>query len=380
VDLDVQAIDQLLKFIGGETEREAKPNAATRNFVAEAIAKLIEKKNASDAVGKLREVVGAGDSAAKKAGGCMALGFLPKGQVGAGEREALQVKGLGDAAGEVKEAAAIALGKVGDDSSASDLTRAAGDANQDVQIAALRALAAIHPKNADTVKTLGDMVADEPDTVGGASKKVLTGAKADQVREYATAALGEIGSADSTISLLRARRDSGRNVREAATIAIQQIYKSDAKATVAAALAVFKNEKKKTDDRSGAALLLGDTGEAGVGRELVSRLIDFNPPRVLRDSDAGVRIKICEGLGNLKAKSKSACEGLLKCMSDEYEREAVRDAAAAALAAIFGMEPEKTGSPDADKLFKASNPKPARDAAIQKWKEYLAGQGLKDEA
>jgi hypothetical protein len=44
-----------MKFIGGETEREPKPNMATRNFVAEAIAKLVEKKNASDAVGKLRE-------------------------------------------------------------------------------------------------------------------------------------------------------------------------------------------------------------------------------------------------------------------------------------------------------------------------------------
>jgi len=209
---------------------------------------------------------------------------------------------------------------------------------------------------------------------------VLTGAKADQVREYATAALGEIGNPDAIPAMLRARRDSARNVREAATIAIQQVYKADPKATVTAALAVFKSEKKKTDDLSGAALLLGDTGEAGVGRELAARLIDPNPPRVLRDSDAGVRIKICEGLGNLKAKTKSACEGLLKCMADEYEREAVRDAAASALAAIFGLDPEKAGSPDTDKLFKASNPKPARDAAIQKWKEYLAGQGLKDEA
>jgi len=380
VDLKAAAIDQLMKFIGGETEREPKPNAATRNFVAEAIAKIIEKENASDAVGKLREIVGTGDSASKKAGGCVAIGFLPKAMVGAGEREALQVKGLGDPAAEVKQAAAVALAKVGDDSSASDLTRAAGDTNQDVQIAALRALAAIHPKNADTVKALGDMVADEPDTIGGASKKVLIGAKADQVREYATAALGEIGDAAAVPALLRARRDSGRNVREAATVAIQQVYKADPKATVASALAVFKSEKNKTDDRSGAALLLGDTGDAGVGRELANRLIDFNPPRVLRDSDAGVRIKICEALGNLKAKTKSACEGLLKCMSDEYEREAVRDAAAAGLSAVFGLEPEKTGSPDSDKLFKASNPKPARDAAIQKWKEYLAGQGLKDEA
>ncbi|HZE96634.1 MAG TPA: HEAT repeat domain-containing protein, partial [Planctomycetota bacterium] len=152
----------------------------------------------------------------------------------------------------------------------------------------------------------------------------------------------------------------------------------DGKATVSKALAVLQNEKKKTDDRSGAALLLGDTGEAAVGRELAARLIDMNPPRVLRDSDSGVRIQICKALGNLKAKTKSACEALLKCMSDEYEREAVRDASAAGLASIFGLEPEKAGSPDADKLFKASNPKPARDSAIQKWKEYLAGQGLKD--
>src|SRR5579862_643142 len=380
VDLDAAAIDQLLKFIGGETEREGKPNAATRNFVAEAIARIIEKKNASDAVGKVREVVGAGDSAAKKAGACLALGFLPKTLVGAPEREALQVKGLGDAAGEVKEAAAIALGKVGDDGSASDLTRAAGDANQDVQIAALRALGAIHPKNADTVKALGDMVADEPETIGGPSKKVLNGPRADQVRELATAALGEIGDASAVLALLRARRDTAKNVSEAATVAIQQVYKADGKGTVAASLPVFQSEKKKTDDRIGAVLLLGDTGEAALGRELAARLIDMNPPRVLRDSDAGVRIKICEALGNLKAKTKSACEGLLKCMSDEYEREAVRDAAAAALAAIFGLDPEKQGSADADKLFKASNPKPARDAAIQKWKEYLAGQGLKDEA
>jgi hypothetical protein len=62
-------------------------------------------------------------------------------------------------------------------------------------------------------------------------------------------------------------------------------------------------------------------------------------------------------------------------MSDEYEREAVRDAAFQALSSIFAIPAE-----DKDKQFKASDPKPARDAAIQKWKEFLAGQGLKDEA
>ena len=380
VDIGPSALDQLAKFIGGETEREPKANAATRNFVAEAMAKIIEKNNSTEGVEKLRAACASGDNAAKKAGGAAGLGFLPKAMVGANERGALQT-GLGDAAGEVKESAANALGKVGDESSAADLTRAAGDANQDVQIASLRALANIKPKNADTIKALSDMVADEPEKIGDPSKKVLMGAKADQVREWATAALGEIGDPTAGKALLRARRDTAQNVREAAAIAIQKVYKADAKGLVAIVLPVFQSEKNKTDDRSGAALLLGDTGEAALGRELAARLIDTNPPRVLRDSDTGVRIKICEALGNLKAKTKSACEtGLLRCMADEYEREAVRNAAYKALCAVFGLDPDKEGSADADKKFKASDPKVGRDAAIQKWKEFLAGQGLKDEA
>jgi HEAT repeat protein len=380
VDIGVPALDQLIKFIGGETEREPKPNAATRAFVAEAMARIIEKGNYTEGVEKLRGALQSGDNAAKKTGGAIGLGFLPKTMVGANERGTLQTQGLGDASADVKEAAANALAKVGDESSGADLTRAAQDASQDVQIAALRALANIHPKNADTVKALGDMVADEPEKIGDPSKKVLAGAKADLVREQATTALGEIGDPTAALSLLRARRDTARNVREAATLAIQKVYKADGKAMVATALEVFRSEKKKTDDRSGAALLLGDTGEAGLGKELAARLIDVNPPRVLRDSDSGVRIQICAAMGNLKAKTKSSCEALLKTMSDEYEREAVRNAAYRALCETFGLEPEKEGSADKDKMFKASDPKPARDAAIQKWKEFLSGQSLRDEA
>src|SRR5262249_55228437 len=198
--------------------------------------------------------------------------------------------------------------------------------------------------------------------------------KADLVREYATAALGEIGDPNAVQYLLRARRDSARSVREAAAIAVQQVFKADGKATVDAALAVFKDEKKKTDDRSGAALVLGDTGSQPVGPELAARLIDMNPPRQLRDADSGVRIKICEALGALKAKTKSVCEALLKSMSDDFEREPVRDAAYRALCAIFGLEPERDGSADKDKLFRASDPKPARDEAARKWEDFPAAQ------
>ena len=57
------------------------------------------------------------------------------------------------------------------------------------------------------------MVADEPDQIGGASKKVLAGAKADRVREYATAALGEIGYPNAVPALLRAATPPATSAR-----------------------------------------------------------------------------------------------------------------------------------------------------------------------
>src|SRR6185436_1636116 len=81
-DIGVPALDQLFKFIGGETEREPKANAATRAFVAQAMAKIIEKNNHTEGVQKLRGALQSGDNAAKKAGGAMGLGFLPKAMVG----------------------------------------------------------------------------------------------------------------------------------------------------------------------------------------------------------------------------------------------------------------------------------------------------------
>ena len=64
---------------------------------------------------------------------------------------------------------------------------------------------------------------------------------------------------------------------------------------------VFKDEKRKTDDRGGAALTVGDTGDVELGKKASEQLVDMNAPRVLKDADPGVRIKICEGLGNLIA-------------------------------------------------------------------------------
>jgi HEAT repeat protein len=372
VDLGPGAVDRLLKHIGGECDRgQGKPNAATRCYVAEAVARIIEKHGVTDAVGKVRDLVGGGDSGPKKAGAAMCLGFLPKDKVGAAERDALS-KGLGASEVEVKEASGNALARVGEAGQAGDLTKAAQDTDANVQIAALRALSNIHPDNPDTIKALGEMIADESDTPGGQSKKVVNAV----VREYAVDALGNIGNPAAMSSLLRSRRDTMRNVRIATTAAVQKCYKAKAEECVKILDEVLKNEKNKTDDRIGAALCLGDSGDAGLGKKLVLRLTDENPPLVLKDQDPAVRIAICQALGTLKAKRLTVVERLIQAVTDESEREAVRDAAYEALKATV-----QTELPDAS-VFKASDPKDKREPAMKWWLEWFGTEKgkLKDEA
>ncbi len=356
VDLGPEALEHLVKFIGGVTEREPKPSPATRHFVAQVIARLGEK--GAPAAEKFREILG-GSDAAQQVGAALGLGYLPKTGVGPGDREALQERGLGATDPGVKEASALALGKVGEDGASAALTRAAGDSDANVQIAALRALSIIHPKNADTVKALGDMVADESDPPRKSANSI--------VREHAVDALGAIGDPQAMEALLRSRRDPMRNVREAAILAVRKVFQADAAASAEILKKVFKDEKRKTDDRLGAALALGDAADPALGKILVEQLVDQNPPRVLRDQDPGVRMKICEALGNMKdtARKKSLVMPLVQCLRDEDEREAVRDAAFEALKSITALS-----SDEKDRQFKASDPKPARDAAGQKWLEY----------
>jgi HEAT repeat protein len=367
VDLGAESLELFEKFIGGVTERDPKPSPATRYFVAQVMAKLTEKGAATGAE-KLRTIL-SGSDASQQTGAALGLGYLPKASVGQSEKEALQARGLEAADPGVKEAAALALGRVGDDGAAAALTKAAQDTDANVQIAALRALSIIHPKNADTVKALGDMIGDEPE--GGTPKKSPNSI----VREYATDALGSIGDPQAMASLLRARRDSMRNVREAAILAVQKVFKADAAASAAELKKVFTDEKRKTDDRSGAALALGDSGDPAIGKTLSEQLVDQNPPRVLRDQDPGVRIKICEAIGNLKeaAKKKAIVGALVACLRDENEREAVRDAAYEALKSVFGINPD--GDSDKDKKFKASDPRPARDAAGAAWLQHIGNVG-----
>ena len=338
------------------------------------MARIIEK-HAPDAVGKVRDLVSGGDTGPKKAGAAMSLGFLPKDKAGATEREAL-AKGLGASEVEVREASANALARVGEAGNAPDLTKAAQDADANVQIAALRAISNIRPDNADTIKALGEMIADEAETPGGPSKKVLTGPLAHLVREYAVDALGNIANPAAVPYLLRSRRDMMRNVRIASSAAIQKCHKAKPDETRDAALAVLRDEKRKTDDRIGAALCIGDTGDASQGKPLVLRLIDENPPLVLKDQDPAVRIAICQALGNLKAKRLTVVERLIQAMSDENEREAVRNAAYEALKSTAGAEVPENAQ------FKGSDPKDKRDAAVKWWQDWFGAEkaNLKDEA
>ncbi len=373
--VDIGALDALLVFIGGETDMDKKANAPTRLFVAEACAKVVEKT--SNGVEKLQQKVTGGASPAQKAGGASALGALQKSAVGDGGRSAL-VGGLAAAEPEIKESCANALGRVGEPANAPDLARtAAGDTDRSVQVAALRAIARLKPKGVpNVIPVLGELIADEPEP--GKPGKM---AKDPAVREGVCDALGAIEDAEAMQFLLRGRRDTTRNVREAAAVAVQKVFKADPDKSAAVAVEALKDEKRKTFDRMGAALSLGESGSLKMAVELSKRIIDVNPPRLLKDIDPFVRIAVCQALGILKLKSLAGANALSLVLADEAEAEAVRDAAYKALCAIADKDPDKEGSPEAALKFKASDPKAARLGAIQQWKEWFEKEkgSFKDE-
>lgn len=390
-DLGDKVFDQLLTFIGGETAKDqGNASGATSQFVAEACARIIEANNAAAGASKLVEAVGSGDTPAKQAGACAAIGFLPKASIGSSERDALQSRGLAGATPLVQEQAAYALAKVGDDGAAADLTQAAESGEQAVQLAVLTALREIHPNNDETIEALGKLAADERDdgTVGERSPDF-------SVREYAVDALGAIANPSAVDPyLIRARRDTTENVRRAASRAIKNVYQSAGAETSKSALAILgvegdagayrtnvdEAEKRKTYDRIGASLAIGDMEDGNLAKGLARRLRDENAPRELRDGDPGVRMAMCKALGNMKnnARDKFVVGRLYRSMWDENEREPVRQAAYEALKAIMDVDPDKEGSSDTDKMFKASDPKPKRDEAIGNWKTFLDGAQLLD--
>ncbi len=342
IDEGSPAVAKLMKYVGGDLadlekglpkDVVDKARASTRMFVAESIAKLA-KDAGGDTVAALRDMVGGGASRDQKAGAALALGFLPKDMVTGQERDTLDKRGLADGDPVVRAAAARALKSVGDASNAAGLTAVAtnlaGD-NLAAQQWALRAITAIRPKNPDTVKALGDLIGETEK----ASTESLT-------RELGCDALGAIGdpSAITELYLLRARRDLAQNVRDGAQRAIRAIASGN-ESVAAALLAVMKNEKndRKSSDRVGAALAMGDMGVAKYAMGMVWRLVDQNPPLLLKDPDPAVRAAVCRGLGTMgdNAKFRDVGEKLLEAIATE-DSEQIRRDAYSALRAINGAD------------------------------------------
>jgi HEAT repeat protein len=357
LDVGASALPKFVKFIGGELpdlekgltkELIARARASTRMFTAETVAKLLGS-GGGDALSALRDMVGGGSSSDQKAGAALALGFMDKGAIGAQEREVLDKRGLADSDPVVRAAAARALKNVGDASNAGGLrtvaTNNAND-NEQAQIWALRALAAIKPKDPDVVKGLGQLVGDEGE-VGTMSDKISTNGLVRELACEALSAIGEPG-AITDLYLLRARRDLAQNVREAAQRAIREIGKSNASVgdhVVKVLQQAFKDDKGepipvRSNDRVGAALALGDLGQDKYAMAMVWRLVDENPPTLLKDQDPAVRAAVCRGLGTLgeAARIKEVGDKLIEAMATEAGSEQIRRDAYNALKAIAGQD------------------------------------------
>ncbi len=356
VDLGTGAIDAWMQRLdGANPEQEmifgkvapaqkkilvGKSRDACRHFVAQVIARLAGKSgNGSSIARRLRSGVSAGGE--KGAGAALALGNLDRRDVDGSCRRSLN-EALGGYSDILKESAALALMRVGDAENASNLIVVAVAAARETQadspkvrasIAALRALAVLKPRDKLSISKLGELVGDEPEDKL-ASKKALLAI----LRKFACEALENMADASIAPMILRARRDTIGTVRSAAASAIRKIHTQDS--TMALKFAgILKNEDTPPADRIGAALALGDTGQAARAYDLVYRIMDENAPRVLRDPDPAVRAAACRALGEIGDHSQFTIEALFAGMSDDAEE--VRQQAYASIRRIVGKDVAK---------------------------------------
>ncbi|MEJ5343928.1 MAG: HEAT repeat domain-containing protein [Chloroflexus sp.] len=206
------------------------------------------------------------------------------------------VQALGDGDADVREAAAAALGRIGDAAAVPALVPVLRDGYADVREAAAAALGQIGaPAVPALVQALGD---------GDAN-----------VRRAAAAALGQIGDAAAVPALVRALGDGERQVREAAAAALGQI--GDAQAVPALVRALKYGNALV---RWAAAAALGK-----IGAPAVPALV-----RALRDGDWKMRRAAAEALGAIG--NTQVVPALVEVLGDENWY--VRRAAAAALGQI----------------------------------------------
>jgi HEAT repeat protein len=234
---------------------------------------------------------------------------------------------LRDADWQVRRAAAAALREIGDAAAVPGLLAALGDADANVREAAAAALGEI----GDAAAVPGLLAA-----LGDADWRV---------RRAAAAALGEIGDAAAVPGLLAALRDAEEDVRRAAAAALGQIGAP----AVPGLLAALRDAEE--DVRRAAAAALGEIGDAAAVPGLLAALGDaswyvreaaaaalgqIGAPAVpgllaaLRDADANVREAAAAALGEIGY--AAAVPGLLAALRDaEWS---VREVAAAALREI----------------------------------------------
>ncbi len=376
VDLGAPALEKLPAYLSGATDGDkglapdlqARSRACVRLFVAETIAKLVAKLSDSSKVSGLRDKVSSG-SKEEKVGAALALGYLPASAVTDAEREVLEKRGLEDGEAEVREASARSLARVGTAQNGAGLAKvattiAADKAGEQAQVAALWALIATKPKNAEVVRALGEMVGGD-----AADKR----SPSPLVREFACEAIGAIAdpSALQNRWIARARVDSVKTVRDAAGRAIKAIGAASPEAAQAAA-DLLKDDKSSSIDRTGGALALGEIGDGKFAHALVRRLVDENPPTVLsKDSDPSVRAAVCEALGLLGEAGRyvEAGQALIASLTDASEE--VQRTAYDALKKISGGPlPEfKVEDKAEDKAKAVADIQVAFDQAKGSWKQ-----------
>jgi HEAT repeat protein len=225
------------------------------------------------------------------------------GQIGDAAAVPGLLQALRSADAEVREVAAKALGEIGDKAAVPGLLHALRSADAEVRRAAAEALGRIRDVGAvpGLVKALDDVVA--------------------RVRAAAEESLKQIGGKDVVAGLLRALGDADADVRRAAE-ALGQI--GDA-AVVPGLLRTLGDANKDADVRAAAAKALGKIGNAAA----VPGLLE-----ALGDSEWQVRWAAAEALGRIG--DKAAVAGLLTALGDANER--VRATAATVLGWIGGKE------------------------------------------
>jgi len=179
------------------------------------------------------------------------------------------VQALGDGSEDVREAAAEALGEIGDPRAVEPLIQALGDEDRPVGWAAVWALKAIGDPRA--VEPLIQALGDESEDVRGAAVWALKaisdpravepltrvlGDGSEDVRRAAARALGEIGDRRAVEPLSLALGDEDRYVRRAAVEALKEI--GDRRAVEPLSLALGDRSE---DVRRAAAEALGEIGD-----------------------------------------------------------------------------------------------------------------------